>query len=165
MRILDWLQVIASSATAVAVFLAWWQLHQSKNQATTNFEDTLTREYREISRRLPLSALLGKPLSDEEMQKSLPSFFSYIDLSNEEVFLRQQNRISEQTWKNWCDGIKSNLRRPAFEKAWQSIRDESDGSFQELRRLIGEQFSKDPAEWGREHLPSVQDKKNMKSTT
>jgi len=75
MRILDWLQVIASSATAVAVFLAWWQLRQSKNQATTDFEDTLAREYREISRKLPLSALLGKSISDEEMQKSLPSFF------------------------------------------------------------------------------------------
>lgn len=164
MSILDWLQIVISSATALGVFLAWWQLRQSKNQATTDFEDTLAREYREISRSLPLYALLGKALPGVEMQKALPVFFSYIDLSNEQVFLRQQKRISAQTWKNWCDGIKSNLHRPAFGKAWQLIRDESDGSFQELNRLITEQFSKDPVKWGGEHLPSVKENKSVKSS-
>jgi hypothetical protein len=91
-------------------------------------------------------------LTDEEHERALDEFYHYIDLSNEQVFLRQRKRISAATWLNWRDGIRSNLDRPAFARAWQEIKERS-GNFAELRRLEAEGFQSDPAEW-REAVPS-----------
>jgi hypothetical protein len=56
-------------------------------------------------------------------------------------------RISRSTWVNWCDGIKTNLSRPAFDQAWKIIKKESDGSFEELRQLEEDKFKTDPMSW------------------
>jgi hypothetical protein len=108
--------VIASVATAVGVFLAFRQLRLTKQQAITSFEDTISREYRELTTSIPTKALLGKELSDTEHEKALDGFYHYIDLSNEQIFLRQRGRVSLETWEFWRDGIKSNLCRPAFKR-------------------------------------------------
>jgi hypothetical protein len=139
--------VFASVATAVGVLLAWWQIKQSSLQAATSFEDGLAREYREIAQRLPVVALLGGELSGDDLQDNLDDFYHYIDLSNEQVFLRQQGRIRETTWLNWREGIESNLTRPAFAAAWAIIKEKAPRSFGELRRLEISTFSEDPRRW------------------
>jgi hypothetical protein len=68
-------------------------------------------------------------------------------LTNEQIFLRQVGRVRKNTWQNWRDGIKSNLSRPTFHRAWEEIKARSNGSFQELRRLERENFKSDPANW------------------
>lgn len=53
---MDWLSLIsagASVATSVGVFLAGWQIRLAKRQAKTQFEDELTRQYREITKEIP----------------------------------------------------------------------------------------------------------------
>lgn len=155
MNALDWTQTIASIATAAGVLLAAWQLRIAKHQAISSFEDALAREYREIVRHLPTEALLGQPLIPEVAAKHQGHFFWYIDLSNEQVFLRQQRRVSRATWAVWSDGIRANLHRSAFNAAWESIKRETDGSFQELRRLEAEAFATDPVTWGKSHISSA----------
>ena len=59
-------QLIATAATALGVFLGWWQLRAAKRQAVVAFEDTLAREYRDIVHQLPVGALLGEKLSEAE---------------------------------------------------------------------------------------------------
>ena len=71
----------------------------------------------------------------------------YIDLTNEQIFLRQYNRVSAKTWENWRDGIKSNLARPAFKRAWNEIKLRVPKSFEELRRLEKVDFKDDPLKW------------------
>ena len=88
--------VLASVATAVGVLLAWWQIKESREQAVTSFEDGLAREYREIAQRLPVFALLGDALSEEDIKTNLDDFYHYVDLSNEQVFpssARSDSRI------------------------------------------------------------------------
>lgn len=135
---------IASAATAVGVFLALWQLYESRRQSYTAFEDTLSREYRDLARDIPVGALLGEALSEADLVAHLGKFFHYIDLSNEQAFLRQQGRVRPTTWKNWCDGIESNLSRPAFREAWARIKAKAPDSFDELRRLEASGFKEDP---------------------
>jgi len=147
---ITWLDVVAtfaSVATAVGVFLAWWQIRLAKQQATTQFEDNMAREYREIALRLPVKALLGEELDEKEYANALDDFYHYIDLTNEEIFLRQHGRISAKTWNNWRDGIKSNLSRPAFRKAWEEIKSRASDSFEELRLLEASGFAADPRKW------------------
>jgi hypothetical protein len=138
---------VGSIGTAIAVLVAAWQLRRNTRQATTDFEDDLSREYRELARSIPVEAYFGEDLSDEDFQKALPSLFQYIDLSNEQVFLRKNGRISYSTWVSWCDGIKSNLSRPAFNKAWVIVKARVEDSFEELRRLEKSAFSQDPRKW------------------
>ncbi len=142
------LQAIASIATAGAVLLAWWQFRQGAIAARTDFEDELDREYRDLARQIPTAALLGKELTELEQEDSLKDFFHYIDLCNQQVFLRANGRIGKKTWHYWRDGIRFNLSRPAFRKAWDKIKPETE-SFSELRRLEESDFGEDPHSWTR----------------
>jgi len=49
----------------------------------------LAAEYRTLAASLPIEALLGGTLSDEEHQDALDEFHHYFDLSNGQIFLRR----------------------------------------------------------------------------
>jgi len=118
---------LASGVIALGVYIAKKQITLTKEQATTSFEDDLSHEYRESPRKIPIEALLGGTLDDEAQSKSLLVFDECIDLTNKQVFLWRQGRITPKTRENWCSGIKSNLLRLAFQDAWRTIK-----SFNEL---------------------------------
>lgn len=126
---------ISGVATAVGVVVAAWQLGLTRRQSVTTFEDSFDREYRELAATLPTKALLGEPLSEDEHQQHFDEFYHYIDLCNAQVFLKQRGRITPATWKFWFDGIASNLRRPAFKRAWSEIAARANDDFSELRAL------------------------------
>jgi hypothetical protein len=145
--LLDWLKEIAPIATAIGVSVGVLQLWNAKRQAVTTFEDALANEYRRITGKLPTAALLGERLSPDVIQTHLPEFYRYFDLCNNQIFLRQINRISAKTWRFWVDGIRTNLGRPAFSETWKYIGERAGADFQELRRLILEEFQRDPRRW------------------
>jgi hypothetical protein len=132
----DFITAVASAATAVGVLLAAAQLWLAARQATTQFEDGLNAQYREIARRLPVAALLGEALPEDAYQDALPHFYHYFDLSNEQAFLHLKGRVRPSTWKNWLEGIEQNLSRPAFRRAWAEISHRAPESFNELRGLV-----------------------------
>jgi hypothetical protein len=126
------LTAIANVATAVGVAVGAWQLVQSKRQSITTFEDAFAHEYRELAATLPTKALLGAQLTDVEYAAAFDEFYHYIDLCNTQVFLHQEDRISNETWKYWRDGMATNLNRPAFKRAWSEIA-AANGDFLELK--------------------------------
>jgi hypothetical protein len=139
--------MLGSLATALALAVAIWQLTLSRKQATTDFEDELDREYRAIVSEIPVMTFLGSDLSDEQFDLCLSALYRYVDLSNKQVFLRKIHRVSKHTWLFWRDGIQSNLSRKPFNRAWIYIKERSDASFSELRRLEATKFLEDPAAW------------------
>jgi hypothetical protein len=86
-------------------------------------------------RQLPIEALLGQTLDPEKRARALPVFFHYFDLCNEQGFLREQKRIRRQTWRDWEEGIRQNLGRPAFAEAWSLIAASAPDSFDQLRKI------------------------------
>jgi hypothetical protein len=94
-----------------------------------------------------VNALLERKLTPDEAQKAKDSIYFYIDLSNDQVFLRQNGRVSQATWILWRDGIKSNLSRAAFRDAWQEIKIAVPNDFLELRQLEKSDFKDDPKDW------------------
>ena len=108
---LDYVNATASVATAVGVIVASWQIILTKQQARTQFEDELVNQYREIIRCIPVEALLGKTLMGAQQSSARDAIYRYIDLSNQQIFLRQHGRASKKTWENWQDGIESHLNR------------------------------------------------------
>lgn len=145
MTLVDWFSLVASIATAVGVFLAWWQIRESSRQAKSTFEDSLASEYRSLVQGLPVEALLGEDLDEEAYRGNLSELYHYIDLTNEQTFLRRCGRISQETWENWREGIQTTMSKPAFARAWREISERSPDSFGELRRLIDSGYAADPA--------------------
>jgi len=142
------IQAVAGIFVIIGVLAAIRQLKLSKDIAVTSFEDEVSREYRNIiKKKIPTKAILGNELSDEEFNEALDDIFSYIDLSNEEVFLCQQGRVRKKTWIYWCDGIQMNLEIPAFKKAWEIFKASDKDMFSELRRLEKSNFKDDPRKW------------------
>ena len=137
----------ANCIMAIGAVLILVQIWQSKIQARTNFEDNLNSEYRRIIHSLPAKALLGGDLTKQEMTGKIDEFLTYVDLCNEQTFLRQHKRVGRDTWRFWADGMRSNLSRPAFKKAWETIKSNSPSDFQELRKLEMTDFNDDPADW------------------
>lgn len=133
---LEILSAIASIATAAAVVVGAWQLVLAHRQSVTNFEDTFAKEYRELAAKLPTKALLGEPLTEEEYTRHFDEMYHYFDLCNEQAFLQNVGRISKKTWCFWRDGMASNMRRPAFERAWAEIAARANNDFSELRALF-----------------------------
>ena len=142
----DWWTAAGSIATAVGVLLGAWQLRRGRTQARTDFEDDLSREYRELTRLISPHAHLDQEVGEETLSAADSAVFHYLDLSNEQVFLRMNGRISKETWLNWRDGIQSNLQRKAFLRVWNLVKERST-SFNELRRLEQTSFEDDPVSW------------------
>jgi len=146
-NIKDFVDIAAKLAAAGGIFVAAWQLWRTKQQARTSFEDQLVREYRQLARKIPVAALLDQELQKDEFLEVRELIYNYIDLTNEQVFLRQIGRVSKETWQYWLDGIKSNFSRQIFDRVWTEVKAEVPESFQELRRLEKEAFASDPKRW------------------
>jgi len=144
----EWISTVASAIAAGGVLLAYQQLRLSRKIAELNFEDGLAKEYRQLigDRNLPAKALLGTVLSDDAYEHAFDELFRYIDLTNAQISLRQNERIGKKTWQSWSSGIQVNLGLPAFAQAWTEIKSKST-HFVELRRLEKEGFAHDPADW------------------
>ena len=126
--------------------LALWQLWLTRAVAQLQFEDAMAREYRELCTTIPANVFLRGEISEDQSRETFDEFYRYIDLSNEQVSLRQSGRIGKRTWKNWCSGIQQNLDLPAFKRAWEEIKAKTT-SFKELRRLEESRFTSDPKQW------------------
>lgn len=143
---IDW-NALGSMSTTLAVLIGVWQVRRGRLQATTDFEDDLSREYRELSRAIPLSIQLGGAVAESDYQAMLPFLYQYLDLSNEQIFLRMNGRISRATWEQWVDGIESTLSLPAFAQAWLDVKTRAPQRFSELRRLESSKYRSDPRSW------------------
>lgn len=130
------LSEVAHLATAAAVFFAAWQIWLAKRQGVTALEDSLAKEYRDLTARLPIKAFLGEETTAEEHSRSLDAMYHYFDLCNQQAFLAAAHRISPKTWEFWKDGICHNINRPAFQQAWSEIAARSSGEFTELRAVV-----------------------------
>jgi hypothetical protein len=135
MTTLEFFGALSNIATAIGVGFAAWQLFTTRKQAATTFEDSLTNQYRTLIERIPVAALFGEKLDPQKQADLLSHFYRYFDLCNEQAFLHKEGRISDETWKNWKDGIISNLGRPAFADAWAQIAARAPGDFDHLRSL------------------------------
>lgn len=145
MSVLEILSALSSIATAIGVAVAAYQLLIARRQATTTFEDVLSNQYRQAIAQIPVEALFGEPLKKDAQIGLLPHFYRYFDLCNEQAFLFSLGRVSRKTWKNWEEGIRGNMARPAFKAAWNEVSFRAIGDFDALRRLCPPEETSDHA--------------------
>ncbi|MEE6209832.1 hypothetical protein U3A55_06680 [Salarchaeum sp. III] len=129
--------------TALGAVLIVHRIRQNRHQFQRSFEDELTREYRELTKEMPVEMLLdeSKPLTESELNL----LYNYVDLTNEQVWLRRAGRVSRETWLNWRDGIRSNFHRENFRRGWAVIYWRTgDGTFEDLATFFHRDSADDP---------------------
>lgn len=137
---------LAACYAAYGVKVAQEQLKHLQSQATAEFELELSREYRNLIRKIPKSALLeGKELDEEVRELHFKRFYHYFDLCNAQVWIRKKGRISAETWNCWREGMKTDIARPAFRAAWVEVNTKClPDHFEALRWLEFNNFDADP---------------------
>jgi hypothetical protein len=140
-------RIIASGATAVGVVIAAWQIWRNAEQTKTSFEDSLNKEYRELMRPITLAILLGETASPEKATEAREHIYNYLDFCNQQVYLRKCSRIRKDTWIEWQKGMKINFELPLFKEVMNEVFSTIPSIFQELRKVLEEEYNCDPATW------------------
>ena len=140
-------QNVSSIATSIGVLLILYQIWQSRKIAQASFEDSVDREYRELVKDIPMDALVGKPLTNERQSEARELAYNYLDLCNEQVFLRKNGRVSATRWSDWAEGIQQNIKKPLFHDVWRDVMYNAPETFTGLVRLVEAGFKEDPRDW------------------
>jgi len=143
---IDWNSIV-SIFTAIGVLVAAFQLRVSSKIAQSEFEDSIDQQYRELAKGIPVDALIGKTVSSDKIELTRELIYNYLDLCNEQIFLRKKKRVRRDTWVDWCSGIESNLSKSEFKKVWSEIKAESPKTFTFLEKLEKSNFKEDPIKW------------------
>jgi len=134
------IQAVTAGATVALFFVAWLQIKSLRKQVTTALEDGLTAQYRRIMEYIPVEIWLNdelKELRDDERRNNCrDAIYRYIDLSQEQAFLYKIHRVSDETWVEWSEGIKSNMALKAFQGVWEEVSEKHPHHFNELRELL-----------------------------
>lgn len=131
----------------IGVVVALWQIWRNNEQQKTSFEDSLTKEYRDIVRRIPYKALMGEELNEAERETAYNEIFNYMDLCNEQIFLRMSGRVRKNTWNNWQEGMHTNYSQSVFKNASEEVFLKVPNNFKELKKVLGSEYRSDPKKW------------------
>ena len=143
---IDWNSIV-SIFTAIGVMVAAFQLRVNSKIAQSEFEDSIDQQYRQLAKDIPVDALIGKTVPVDKAEFTRELIYNYLDLCNEQIFLRKKKRVRKDTWTDWCSGIESNLNKAEFEKVWAEVKCESPKTFTFLEKLEESKFKEDPAKW------------------
>lgn len=119
----EWIASLANIAAAVGVVVVVFQLALARREMRATFERSFVDKYDRVIVGVPLSMLLGDNLKIDSDETAMRAFFDYFELCEEELYYRTVAKISSATWNEWWEGISLHMRRPAFQRAWELLRD------------------------------------------
>ena len=130
---------LASFATILgsgSIILVLVQIAQQSAIARSTFENLFVAQYQQLIQRLPINALLGGELSDDERRQYIQEFYHYIDLCNTQAYHHAKKRITKATWTEWQEGIEANFARKEIDLVWSYVAAKSPDEFMDLRRVV-----------------------------
>lgn len=143
---MNW-QTLSSVGTFLGVIFAAYQIGQQKRISQSNFEDSLDQQYRSLIREIPVDALIGQEVEEAKKEVTREAIYNYLDLCNEQVYLRKNNRITRERWLIWQEGIEANLNKIEFQKIYKEVYDSEPDTFTSLFKLTESNFLYDPKKW------------------
>lgn len=123
--------------TFVAATVAAYQLWLTRRIAQMQFEDALNKEFRDLNL---FAYLIWENIDAAELNKLI---YRYFDLTNEQINLHLNQRISRETWENWAAGIKYVMGQEKVKSTWEGLKARNLGIFEEL--IAFERLLFDPA--------------------
>jgi hypothetical protein len=111
----------------------------------------MNKEYRDIIQRIPYKALIGEELRASEIDATNNEIYNYMDLCNEQIYLRMSNRVRKKTWNNWQEGMSTNFSLHAFENTSTEVFKKLPSNFNELQKVKQLGYKTDPRKWKTYH--------------
>lgn len=140
----NWAEVVSSFAslgTGIVVLLGAFQVRRMNQQMHREFEmQYLIRFWTLMDRRSRRLQLRGRPTQRDES-----TLIAYLDLSEDQIALREKGRVTNHTWSFWARDIRAMCLSGAIHL---TLRKFSQSQYPHIRRLIA-QADYDPLTWGR----------------
>ena len=119
-ELIQFLMLVASTA---AIIVSAWMSRKSilasmkmvKGQNQIQMFAEYTKRYQEIIVNMPRCIYEGCDEVNDDVLRYMQLFFN---LCSEEHDLWTKGAISDDVWEKWLSGIKVNMNRPVYEKAW-----------------------------------------------
>jgi hypothetical protein len=113
-------QNIASIAAVFGIFIAVLAVRAARLQRRRQFETIFVQRYWSLIDRLSLDAQKGhrRPQIEGSDEKTVRS---YLRLCEDELKLRKEGWISDETWQIWQIGMVAQLRRWPFDVIWTEV--------------------------------------------
>ena len=141
--IIEVLNTLVPYATVFGVGVAAYQIRRSNIQQRVMFEDSINKEYRDIIQRIPYKVLIGDEVPLSEANAVHNELYNYMDLCNEQIYLRMSDRVSKKTWNNWQEGMKMNFELKVFNDTLDEVFEKLPSNFIKLQSVKALNFSTD----------------------
>ena len=86
-------------------------------------------------------------IAEGEKEHEFNKIYNYMDFCNEQIFLRKNGRVRENTWMDWQNGMKINFSLPIFDETSKKVFEKLPDIFHELRMVKDKNFDTDPKKW------------------
>jgi hypothetical protein len=133
---------IALFITALGVLGVVFGLRQNYLERLQQFEGKYVARYWDILDRLSLDVLKGAH-PDHISAHDSKNIRCYILLCEDELEMRGNGYISDQTYDLWADGIRTQFQQPMFEETWKQVREEAASNqnfpYENLRHLLAKE--------------------------
>jgi hypothetical protein len=123
-----------------------FSLRQAYRARLRQFEEKYVERYWFILDGLSLAALsISDQLPDHDDEKTIRK---YIFLCEDELQMRKNGYISDETYYEWADGMLEQFEQPMFKEVWDRIQDEANRhkrgvfAYENLRNLFNAKTEK-----------------------
>lgn len=137
---MEWFSRALELITAVAIVFAVLQLVGDRAQRHREFENLYVQRYWSLLDRMSDELYSG---SGNESKEDARTIIAYLRLCEDEIDLRQQGFVSDQTWKIWAWGITEQMEQKPYRDQLKLM---AADELTSLRKFLVD--GKDPLEWG-----------------
>ena len=123
----QWVAVASVATVIVAVIALAVAVKGVRDQLRVSVFLTYTDRYAKVMRGVPFDSrrpgsnyrLASRP--NDERIRVLEAFREYFNLCSEEIWLHDQGRIDNDTWKVWERGMRQVAMFPYFLEVWEAL--------------------------------------------
>lgn len=134
------LNIFSFVVAIIGVVGLLFSLRQAYRARLRQFEEKYVERYWSILDSLSLAALrISDQLPDHDDEVTIRK---YIFLCEDELQMRKNGYISDETYYEWADGMLDQLKQPMFKEVWDRIQDEANQhkrgvfAYENLRNLL-----------------------------
>ncbi len=107
---MEWFSLAVDAITALAIVFAAWQLLFHSRQMHRELENLYVQRYWELmDQRSESFTVEGDPKPSDRRV-----IHAYLQLCEDEIDLRRLGRVTDNTWKFWCEAIRSQATSPSY---------------------------------------------------
>lgn len=127
-------------AALAAIIVVGVQIRLQRTQLHRDLENMYVARYWAIMDRLAESELLPR---EEGVKRRAIAIRSYLRLCEDECDLRAANRVTDDTWWEWLDGMRTQLAEQDFREELESAPADQ---FVNLRKLVTSDLDFEPSQ-------------------